>query len=212
MPRVLVIGASRGIGFELVKQYLADGWSVHATTRTTDEPGALGSLDGDLSIHEMEVRNQDHVARLVEDLGGMSLDVAIHNAGIYRGKRHDIMAINAEAPIRVVEALLPNVSSGKVVLISSGLGARRGRTGSLGDYGDSKAALNDALRERADAWREAGVLAIVVNPGWVRTDMGGSSAPVAVTDSAAGIRKLVAEMGPDHHGGFYDYQGDEHPW
>lgn len=213
--RVLVVGASRGIGKELVRQYLGDGWRVHATVRDRDSAAVPAAPEDRLRLHRLEVRDRDQLADLVAVLGPASLDVAIHNAGVYRAPRAEMMAINAEAPIRVAEALLEAgsvVEGGKVVLMTSQLGARRGREGSLGDYGDSKAALNDALRERAAEWGRKGVIAVVVHPGWVRTDMGGSSAPLGVEESATGIRELIEELTAEDHGRFWTWDGREHPW
>lgn len=212
--RALIVGASRGIGLELVRQYLAEGWEVHATTRTPDRPGPLGEQAGLLTVHPFEVRDEAQLAMLVRSVG--NLDLLIHNAGVGRGTpRAEMMAVNAEAPIRVVEALLDAgaiLPVGKVVLVTSQLGARRGRQESLGDYGDSKAALNDEFRRLAPTWAERGVVAIVLHPGWVRTDMGGSSATLSVEESAAGIRELVAGLSETHHGRFWTWDGREHPW
>lgn len=214
--RALIIGASRGIGLELVTQYAAAGWSVHGTTRSLDQPGSLGSVTGDLTLHQLEVRSDDDLQRLRRSLIDLPIDVLIHSAGVYRNTpRDEIMAVNAEAPIRIAEALLDNVVASdqrRLGLITSQLGARRGRTGSLGDYGDSKAALNDAFRRRAPDWAERGVRAIVIHPGWVSTDMGGSSAPVPVAESAAGIRTLMDGLTPQMHGGFWTWDGREHEW
>jgi NAD(P)-dependent dehydrogenase (short-subunit alcohol dehydrogenase family) len=102
--------------------------------------------------------------------------------------------------------------NGRVVLMTSGMGSRRGRSGSLGDYGDSKAALNDEFRLRTESWRLSGVIGIVMNPGWVRTDMGGSGAPLAVEDSVAGIRRVIASLSSTDHGRFYNWDGTEEPW
>ena len=212
--RALIVGASRGIGLELVRQYLAEGWEVHATTRTPDRPGPLGEQAGLLTVHPFEVRDEAQLAMLVRSVG--NLDLLIHNAGVGRGTpRAEMMAVNAEAPIRVVEALLDAgaiLPGGKVVLVTSQLGARRGRQESLGDYGDSKAALNDEFRRLAPTWAGRGVVAIVLHPGWVRTDMGGSSATLSVEESAAGIRELVAGLSETHHGRFWTWDGREHPW
>jgi NAD(P)-dependent dehydrogenase (short-subunit alcohol dehydrogenase family) len=216
MPTAAIIGASRGIGLELVRQYAADGWRVHATTRTPGAPGALGKVKGDLVLHALDVRDAAQTAALVTALSGEALDVLIHNAGIKDGghSRAEVMRVNAEAPIAVTEALLDAVASahGRVVLVSSQVGARRGSRASLGDYGDSKAVLNDALRARADTWAKRGVTAIVLHPGWVRTDMGGRSAPVSVEDSARGIRAVVAGLSPADNGRFLTWRGEEHPW
>jgi NAD(P)-dependent dehydrogenase (short-subunit alcohol dehydrogenase family) len=104
------------------------------------------------------------------------------------------------------------VDNGKVVLMTSAMGSRRGRTGSLGDYGDSKAALNDEFRLRAPAWGVAGVVAVVMHPGWVRTDMGGSGATLSVEDSVAGIRRVISGLSTGDHGRFYNWDGTEQPW
>ncbi len=216
MPTAVIIGASRGIGLELARQYAADGWRVHATTRSPGAPGALGEVPGDVVLHGLDVRDDDQVAALARALADEAVDVLVHNAGIKDDghSRAEVMRVNGERPIHVAEALLDAVAraNGRIVLMSSQLGARHGRAGSLGDYGDSKAALNDRFRERAPAWAQRGVVAIVMHPGWVRTDMGGASAPVAVDESARGIRRVAAGLGPDDHGRFLTHTGAEHPW
>ncbi len=216
MQTVAVIGASRGIGLELSRQYAADGWRVHATSRTPHTPGALGELGGDVNVHPLDVRNRHEIDALARALAEQPIDVLVHNAGIMGGAhgRDEIMAVNALAPVAVTEALMANVARthGRIVLMSSQLGARRGRSGSLGDYGDSKAALNDAFRARAKDWADRGVIAIVMHPGWVRTDMGGAGAAISVQDSAAGIRKVIEQLSPRDHGTFLTWRGEHHPW
>lgn len=217
MPTVMIIGASRGIGLELARQYAEDGWRVHATTRTPDRPGRLGELAGDLVLHKLDVRRDDQIAALAAAVASEGIDVLIHNAGVSgRGmSREEVMAINAEAPIKVAQALLAAVQRGsqkKIVLMTSQLGARHGSRRSLGTYGDSKAALNDALRDLAPAWGEQGLIAIVMHPGWVRTDMGGAGAPVAVEDSVSGMRRVIADLTPAAHGRFLTWEGREHAW
>ncbi len=213
---VLVVGASRGIGAELVRQYVGAGVAVHATVRDIEAAGHLSALEGDLTLHSLDVRDVDGTNQLAASLSGAELKAVIHNAGIYRGhSRTDIMEVNADAPIRMAEALLDAGAirtDGAVVLMSSLQGSRNGRTGGLGDYGDSKAALNDRLQERASEWREGGVIAVVVHPGWVQTDMGGTGAPLSVEESVTGIRDLVAGLGPADHGRFWAWDGRELPW
>jgi NAD(P)-dependent dehydrogenase (short-subunit alcohol dehydrogenase family) len=219
MPTVMIIGASRGIGLELARQYAADGWRVHATTRTPDQAGRLGTLAGDVVLHALEVRNAAQIAALAAAVEPEGIDVLVHNAGVSgsgRGlSRDDVMAINAKAPITVAQALLPAVirsAEKKIVLMTSQLGARYGRTRSLGLYGDSKAALNDAFQALAPAWGQHGVTAIVMHPGWVRTDMGGAIAPLSVTESVTGMRRVIAYLSPAAHGRFWTWQGREHAW
>lgn len=217
MPTVMIIGASRGIGLELARQYAADGWRVHATTRTPTQPGPLGALHGDIVVHALEVRHAAQLAALASAVQQEGIDVLIHNAGVsgWSMSRDEVMAVNADAPIRVAQALLPAVTRSpekKIVLMTSQLGARYGRKRSLGLYGDSKAALNDAFRALAPAWGQQGVIAIVMHPGWVRTDMGGASASLSVTESVAGMRQVVAHLTPVAHGRFWTWNGREHPW
>lgn len=213
---VLVVGASRGIGLELVSQYAADGWAVHATTRAHAEPGPLGKIDGALQLHRLDVRSRDDIEALVSSLPESGIDVVIHNAGINRGHtREELMEVNAKAPIATVQALIDGrrlAPRARIVLMTSQMGARRGSEGSLGDYGDSKAALNDEFRLRVDSWRLAELVGIVMHPGWVRTEMGGQGASLSVAESATGIRRVIAGLASSDHGRFYTWEGREHPW
>jgi NAD(P)-dependent dehydrogenase (short-subunit alcohol dehydrogenase family) len=217
MPTVMIIGASRGIGLELVRQYAAAGWRVHATTRTPGQPGALGTIGGDVVMHALDVRDAQQMEALAQAVAAEGIDVLIHNAGVSgRGMAAaEVKRINTDAPIRVAQALLPAVSRSRerrIVLLASQLGARRGYTGSLGLYGDSNAALNDAFRAHAPAWGRSGCIAIVMHPGWVRTDMGGPGAPLAVEESVRGMRQVIARLTPADHGRFWTWEGREHPW
>ena len=217
MPTVMIIGASRGIGLELARQYANAGWRVHATTRTPACPGPLGALAGDVVLHALEVRDAVQITALAAAVEHEGIDVLIHNAGVsgWGMPRAEVMAINADAPIKIAEALLPAVMRSiekKIVLMTSQLGARYGRRGGLGLYGDSKAALNDAFRALAPEWGRQGVIAIVMHPGWVRTDMGGASASLSVTESVTGMRQVIARLTAAEHGRFWTWNGREHSW
>ena len=217
MPTAAIIGASRGIGLGLVRQYAGDGWRVHATTRTPNRPGALGDIRGDVHLHGLEVTDRARQRALAAALAGEAIDVLIHNAGVYGTlmRTARVHRINAEAPIEVAEALMDAVlrsEQRKIALITSQMGARRGSRGSLGKYGESKAVLNDRFRAVERDWRAAGCLAVVIHPGWVRTDMGGSSASISVEESARGIRRVMADLDESGHGRFWTWEGREHPW
>ncbi len=162
------------------------------------------------------MRSSADLDALQTSLGAAPIDVLIHSAGVYRNTPRDvIMEVNAklrfESPRRCSTTWAASQQR-KIGILTSQMGARRGRTGSLGDYGDSKAALNDAFRKQAPLWRDRGILAVVIHPGWVQTDMGGSSASISVAESATGIRNLMNQLTSDMHGRFWTWDQREHDW
>ena len=210
MERVLIVGASRGIGLGLVDVHVEDGWKVHATTRD----GSAPRNHPDVTPHQLDVRDRDQLATLISDLHE-PVDRIIHNAGILKARRSELIEVNTVAPIRVVEALLEAgrlKQDGTVAIMTSQMGSRRRRRGSLGDYGDSKAALNDEFRKRSSQWRDAGAIAIVIHPGWVKTDMGGRGASLTISESVHGIMEVLDGLAPDDHGKFLTWDGRVHPW
>jgi len=214
---VAIIGANRGIGLGFVRGYAADGWKVHATTRSLEKPGAMDGIQGDIKTHKLDVRDGGQILTLAEEFTGRGIDVLIHNAGVYgKGMTHeDVMAINAEAPFNVINALLPAVLRGKmkkVVILTSQMGARNGGTTPSGLYGHSKCVLNDRFREIELTWRKSGITAIVFHPGWVRTDMGGRFAPLSVKNSVTGMRNVIKTLSPVDSGSFFTWKGKIHPW
>lgn len=214
MREILIVGANRGIGLGLAKCFSEAGDRVIATARDPDAADELRKVVGADAILPFEVRDEAALDALEAHLEDVALDVLIHNAGVYTASRSDLMKVNAEAPIRVCERLLPQVAeaAGHMILLTSQLGARRGKTESLGDYGDSKAALNDRFRERSAKWQRRGVTAVVLHPGWVRTDMGGEKAAISVEESASGIFSVSRSLTPADHGRFVTWQGEDHPW
>lgn len=106
MPTVMIIGASRGIGLELARQYAAAEWRIHATIRTPAQPGELGRLAGNIVLHELDVRNASHIDALAKAVESEGIDVFIHNAGVSdrRLSWDEVMQINAEAPSKSIAA------------------------------------------------------------------------------------------------------------
>jgi len=221
---VLITGANRGIGLELARQYAEDGWHVIGTARRPD--AAKDLLDLDVQIMQLDVTDQESVDRLSEELGDQEIDVLINNAGVLAMVRsiseidfeefNHLMAVNTVGPIRVTQALLPNLHAGetrKVINISSVAGSITVKT-SGGPYGysESKAALNMFTRSLAGELRADGFICIVIHPGWVQTDMGGAHAAVTAQGSAAGILRLADELTLTNTGTFHVYSGEEHPW
>jgi len=222
MLTAAIIGASRGIGLELARQYAGAGWRVHATTRTPENPGELGALKGYVRLHHLDVRNDTHIARLADELSRVAIDVLIHNAGVLgsRGRAGpdetaETMRINAEAPIATVSALLDPLEVGsqkKVAIMSSIQGSGRPRPQSPDLYGDSKGELNRRFREVEPDWRRRGITAVALHPGYVRTDMTGAHASLSPEESVAGIRDVLEHLGPADAGRFLDYRGRDVAW
>jgi len=222
MTTVAVIGASRGIGLELARQYAADGCRVHATTRTLEAPGALGAVGGDVHLHPLDVVDDGQIAALAGALSDEPIDILIHNAGINAGRGAGdaettarSMRINAEAPIATVVALLDSVVAGvdrKVAVMSSVQGSGRSRAGSPDLYGDSKRELNTRFRAIEPEWRAQGITAVALHPGYVRTDMTGSYASLSPEESVRGIRNVLAGLTAKDSGRFLDYRGKDVAW
>lgn len=221
---VLITGANRGIGLELARQYTAAGWEVIGTARMPDQATELHALDA--KVMQLDVTDHRSVARLATDLGEQSIDLLINNAGILEMvpsidaiNIEDFsytIAVNTVGPVRVTQALMPNLRSGgmkKIVNITSNLGSIEDNTsGHFYGYRESKAALNMFTRSLAMELRSDGFICIVLHPGWVQTDMGGPNAPLPVVQSAQGIRSVVDSLTPDDSGTFFAYDGQKMPW
>jgi len=119
-------------------------------------------------------------------------------------------------PLRVLEAFIDSIACSErrlVVTITSGMGSLSDNTfGGAIAYRTSKAALNMVMRSAAIDLAPRRITCVVVNPGWVKTDMGGSQATLTPQDSVSAMRRLIGTLGPNHSGKFYHYDGSEYPW
>jgi len=230
MPSVLLTGASRGLGLEFVRQYAAAGWQVIATCRDPARADALQAIAGQTSAGKVEIHALDAgdfaaVAALAERLSAQALDIVIANAGIWGPSSMtaeqvdaagwaETFHINTMAPLALAGAFRPHLERGsqrKAVALSSALGSIGGNTsGGLYAYRTSKAALNAAWR--SFAFDHPQLIAAVLHPGWVRTDMGGPGAPLAPEESIAALRQVIAGLTAADSGGFYGRDGKKHEW
>ena len=222
MATALIIGASRGIGHELVKQYLADGWRVIATARKADDCAALGALGAE--PHQLDVTDVEACAGLGWKLDGEELNVAVLNAGVY-GPRHDgfplqtdfdaVMPTHVLAAMRLLPILAPMVAAtrGKLAVLSSKMGSLSERSSPSGSlYRASKAALNSVLIDTSLVFGKQGVTCVAFHPGWVRTEMGGDGADISVEESAGGIRATLASLPASEQAVYRAYDGSEIGW
>ena len=220
--RVLITGANRGIGLALVERCLEANHHVHATARDLPAAVALHALASErLMLHPLDVRDDASCRALGAAIGGRPIDLLINNAGIGRHATDDpaeILAVfdtNAVGPLRVVNALRDNVRAarGKILFITSVLGSiGENSSGEAYAYRMSKAALNMAGKNLAHELRPEAVTAVLVHPGWVKTDMGGPRAPVTVDTAASQILALAEKITLADSGRFLHVDGTQLPW
>jgi NAD(P)-dependent dehydrogenase (short-subunit alcohol dehydrogenase family) len=231
MPSALVTGANRGLGLEFASQYLADGWRVYAACRDPNAASELHRLaktsSHKLLIMALDVTDPASVRAAAAELGEQAIDLLINNAGIGGARGQTIGNIDYEAwakvldvntigTMRVSEAFVDHVARSErklIVTLTSGMGSLADNTsgGSI-PYRTSKAAVNMVMRSLAIDLAPRGITCVVVNPGWVRTDMGGPHATITPTESVMRLRRLIETLGPAQSGKFFNYNGREYAW
>jgi NAD(P)-dependent dehydrogenase (short-subunit alcohol dehydrogenase family) len=231
MPSVLITGANRGLGLEFAAQYLAAEWQVFGACRqphSADKLHQLARKDPErMRILAMDVTDAASVAAAAGSVGERSIDVLINSAGVIGppgqrtghvdyGSWMQVLDVNTLGPMRVTEAFIEHLSRSErklVVTITSGMGSIADNTsgGSI-VYRTSKAAVNMAMRSAAIDLRPRGISCVVLNPGWVRTDMGGPNATLSVDASVTAMRRLIETLGAQQSGKFFNHDGREYPW
>jgi NAD(P)-dependent dehydrogenase (short-subunit alcohol dehydrogenase family) len=221
MPRtVLVTGANRGIGLELVRLLVSRGDKVIAACRSVS--GELSGLG--VTVEEgVDVTSEDSVAHLVRRLEGQPIDLLINNAGILSRENLSAMdfgairlqfEVNAMGPLRVSHALLPQMGPGsKIGIVSSRMGSIEDNT-SGGQYGYrmSKVAVNMAGVSLAHDLKERGIAVALLHPGFVKTEMTGGRGLVSAQAAAAGLMDRLDGLNMANSGTFWHANGDVLPW
>ncbi len=219
---ILIIGASRGIGLEFVRQYAHAGARVIATARSDEGMGKITAL-GAVALR-VDVTKPASVSGLAWQLDGEKIDVVVINAGVYGPSTSGlqppsaqdfdaVMHTNVLGPMRVLPQLTDALAvNAKLAIISSRMGSIGLRESTVGWlYRASKAAVNSALKD-ASISLSGQATCIAFHPGWVRTDMGGSGADLAVEESVSGMRKVLANLQPADNGQFFNYDGKPLAW
>lgn len=231
MPTVLVTGASRGLGLEFARQYAAEGWQVFATCRTPKAAKELHKISaesgGRVRVFEMDVTDAASVRAAADALKGEAIDLLLNNAGVGGppGQRiggldyaawANVLDTNTLGPMRVTEAFLENIAKSdlkQVVTITSGLGSLADNTsGGYYAYRSSKAAVNMVMKSASVDLASRGITFVVMSPGWVRTDMGGSGGKLSPAESVEAMRSVIAALRPGDSGKFLSYTGKPYPW
>jgi NAD(P)-dependent dehydrogenase (short-subunit alcohol dehydrogenase family) len=222
---VAIVGASRGLGLGLAAEFLRRGARTIGTVRERAGGTGLHALlpaAGDrLDIETVDVTDVEGVAALRKRLDGRRLDILMVNSGVGENAPRDfeqaffrIMTVNVLGVMNTVRALSDLIADkGAVAVMSSGLGSvANNTTGGWEPYRASKAALNQSLRSFAAEHADAPWSVTAIDPGWVRTDMGGPAAPLDVETSCRGVADVLEGRLGQTGCAFLNYRGDSIPW
>lgn len=231
METVLITGANRGIGLELVKQFLNEKkYKIYACCRNTEKAKELAELSlqypDNLDVLPLDVTNADSISAVSSQLEGQAIDILINNAGVYLDKGRGLLDanfedwlqtfnINSVAPFRIIKALYPNLDrseSAKILTISSQMGAMSRPSGGSYAYCASKAAVNKAMIGLALDLKSHNIAIAVAHPGWVQTDMGGAAAEITPLQSAEGLFSVATNLSMEDTGAFFKWNGERHDW
>ncbi|MCO7230646.1 SDR family oxidoreductase [Halomonas sp. CnH100-B] len=217
---VVITGANRGVGLALAEHYQQEGWKVIGVCRqTSDELERVA----DEVIEGIDVTQDDDIARLSAALAGNTIDLLINNAGLLRDdvlgdieidSLRQQMEINAYAPLRVSEALLPLMKKGsKIANITSRMGSLADNdSGGRYGYRASKAALNAFGKSLAIDLKPRGIAVAQLHPGYVKTRMVNFGGHISPQESATGIAACIKALNLENSGGFWHSNGEQLPW
>jgi NAD(P)-dependent dehydrogenase (short-subunit alcohol dehydrogenase family) len=226
VPTALVTGANRGLGLAFVRAYASRGFRVHACCRQPEQAHQLRRLAGDITLHRWDARDPTAARMLADRLAGEGIDHLIACAAIAGPNDppealdvpawFETLLVNCIAPLQLAAALSRHVAQSherKIIAISSSLASiGDNRTGGLWAYRCSKAALNMAWRNLAIDLRGAGIICALLDPGWVRTAMGGPAAPLSPEESVRGMLAVIDRLRPEDSGSFLSWRGELRPW
>ncbi len=232
MKTVLITGSNRGIGLEFATQYAEEGWRVFACCRDPAGADVLNRLAGQhpqrVSIHALNVIDHQQIEQLAHSLAGQPIDLLINNAGVYPAQQVDsfgatdysawahAFAVNTMAPLKMAEAFFKHVCRSQlktIITVTSKMGSiADNRGGGSYIYRSSKAAVNIVVKSLSIDLEQNQIIAVLLHPGWVRTDMGGPNGLITAEQSVTGMRQVIAGLKLEDSGRFIAFDGQTVPW
>lgn len=229
--KILITGASRGIGLEMVRYAMAKGWDVLACCRNPQRADQLLSMaqlsNGRVSVYVVDMVELATIQALAYELRNEAIDMLINNAGVYGSDRNDFGQVDAQdwvetikvntiAPLKLSEAFIEQLSMGHnkvIACLSSKMGSMDDNSsGGSYIYRSSKAALNAVVKSMSIDLADKGIKCVVLHPGWVKTDMGGVNAEITTKESVSNIFDTLLSLKPEDSGRFIDIDGSDIPW
>ena len=231
MSTIMIVGATRGIGLELTKQYAGEGNKVIACARDTSKASLLdeaASGSENISIRQLDISDPGSIESASNHIGEDAIDSLIIVAGSVGGmpdnqsidnldidEWHNTLNINTIGPLLVAKSFKSNLiasGNGNLMILSSQLAASTWPMGGMYIYSTTKAAVSKVGQILALDWAEDPIIVSIMHPGWVQTDMVGPAAEITAEESASGIRNVISGLTKEDSGNFYKWNGDIHPW
>jgi NAD(P)-dependent dehydrogenase (short-subunit alcohol dehydrogenase family) len=225
MKNILITGANRGIGLKFAEILSANN-NIYATARDITKADDLEKLDN-TELLELDLLDKDSIKSFCSELKDIPLDIIINNAGIFQDEQMeetildpelwlDEIMINAIGPVVLSQKLKENIMSGndkKIIFISSQMGSIDDNySGGYYFYRTSKSALNSAAKSLSIDWKADGISVLMLHPGWVRTDMGGSNAKLDIDTSVRKMLDVINSLDMGKTGTFLNYEGKKLEW
>jgi NAD(P)-dependent dehydrogenase (short-subunit alcohol dehydrogenase family) len=228
---ILITGANRGIGLEMVQYSMEQGWRVFACCRNPNNADNLFDVakqsNGQISVHIADMQELSTLQALSYELRNDAIDMLINNAGVYGSNKNKFGSVDADswiqafqvnsiAPLKMVEAFSEQLRMGKRKLVA----CMSSKMGSMADngygnsyiYRSSKAALNAVVKSLSIDLKEQGIITVALHPGWVKTEMGGPDAEISTRECVEKLFSHLLQLSIEDSGRFIDIDGSDIPW
>lgn len=229
--KILITGASRGIGFEMVRYGMEQGWEIVACCRHPQQAEKLLSMaqlsNGRVNVHVADMLELSTIQALAYELRHDVIDMLINNAGVYGSDRNQFgrvdvedwvktFRVNSIAPLKMAEAFINQLEHGNnkvIACLSSKMGSMDDNTsGGSYIYRSSKAALNAVVKSMSVDLRDKDIKCVALHPGWVKTDMGGPNAEISTRECVTKIFDTLVSLTMEDSGRFIDIDGADIRW